>query len=379
MKPALVMSIVCVLTVTVGTGQRQATTRPARSAPGSRVHKVEELTWRQIDALNRQRTLFILPVGMLEQHGPHLPIGADTIGVTYEANRVSTRVSQALPEWHVVMMPAVNYGHGGANLLGDRPIHPGTYAIRQLTLRSLVADIGARIAENGFKWIFVMNGHGAPTHNIALNEASDFVSETYTVTMLHVTALFQADAAIQSSGQKIKARYFSAADLRARVEGCGCRPTLRRPETRRTGTGRPRPASAVRKTVAAHTLAPLAPAASTDARGRQMSGAQMRRWWSGIYADHRDRTRREESPRRFSRSAALRLSGHEARLRSTWPAPDGHGRPAPARRGRAAGTRFTFKRHAAHSRATVRARPAGAWPQLRPSRISFVATKPRRS
>ena len=92
---------------------------------------------RQIDGLNRQRTLFILPVGMLEQHGPHLPVGADTIGIMYEANRVSTRVSQALPDWHVVMMPAVNYGHGGANLLGDRPIHPGTYAIRQSTLRSL--------------------------------------------------------------------------------------------------------------------------------------------------------------------------------------------------------------------------------------------------
>ena len=177
------MSIVGILTATVGAGQRQATTQPAGSAPGSRVHKVEELTWRQIDALNRQRTLFILPVGMLEQHGPHLPVGADTIGIMYEANRVSTRVSQALPDWHVVMMPAVNYGHGGANLLGDRPIHPGTYAIRQSTLRSLVADIGARIAENGFKWIFVMNGHGAPTHNIALNEASDFVSETYSVTI----------------------------------------------------------------------------------------------------------------------------------------------------------------------------------------------------
>ena len=92
-------------------------------------------------------------------------------------------------------------------------------------------------------------------------------------------------------------------------DSCGCRQTLRRPETRRTGTGRPRPASAVRKTVAAHTLAPLDSAASTDARGRQMSGAQMRRWWRGIYADHRDRTRREESPRRFSRSAALRRSG----------------------------------------------------------------------
>ena len=185
MKPALVMSIVCVLTATVAAGQRQATAQPARSAPGSRIHKIEELTWRQIDALNRQRTLFILPVGMLEQHGPHLPVGADTIGVMYEANRVSTRVSRALPDWNVVMMPAVNYGHGGANLLGDRPIHPGTYAIRQSTLRSFVADLGAQIAQNGFKWIFVMNGHGAPTHNIAINEACDFVSESYAVTMLH--------------------------------------------------------------------------------------------------------------------------------------------------------------------------------------------------
>jgi hypothetical protein len=71
-----------------------------------------------------------------------------------------------------------------------------------------------------------------------------------------------------------------------------------------------------------------------------MSGALMRRWWRGIYADHRARTRREESPRRFSRSA-LRFAEREdeARLRSTWPAPDGRGRPAPPRRGRAAGVR----------------------------------------
>ena len=142
-KPALVASIVCILTAPVGAGQRQATRQqPARSAPGSRVHKVEELAW-PIDAFNRQRTLFILPVGMIEQHGPHLPVGADTIGVTYEANGASTRVSRALPDWNVVMMPPINYGHSGANQLGDMPVHPGTYAIRQSTLRSLVADLGA--------------------------------------------------------------------------------------------------------------------------------------------------------------------------------------------------------------------------------------------
>ena len=213
MKQALIVLIVCVITGSAEAGPGQAATQRDRSAPRSRIYKLEELTWPQIDALDRQRTLFILPVGMIEQHGPHLPVGADTIGVTYEANGASTRVSRALPDWNVVMMPAVNYGQSGANQLGDMPIHPGTYAIRQSTLRSLVADLGGQIAQNGFKWIFVMNGHGAPTHNIAINEACDFVSETFRVTMLHLTGLFRADAAIQSSGEKINAKYFSAADL----------------------------------------------------------------------------------------------------------------------------------------------------------------------
>jgi creatinine amidohydrolase len=111
------------------------------------------------------------------------------------------------------MMPPINYGHSGANQLGDLPVHPGTYAIRQSTLRSLVVDVGGQVAQNGFKWIFVINGHGAPTHNIAVNEACDFVSETFRVTMLHLTGLFRADPAIQSSGATINAKYFSAAEL----------------------------------------------------------------------------------------------------------------------------------------------------------------------
>ncbi|HKT79992.1 MAG TPA: creatininase family protein [Vicinamibacterales bacterium] len=191
-----------------------APTRPGTRAPaGSNIYTLEELTWPQIDALNRDRTLFILPVGMVEEHGPHLPVGADTLGVMYEARAAAEQVSRALPDWNVVMMPSVNYGHSGANQLGDLPIHPGTYAIRQSTLRSLVVDVGGQLAQNGFKWIFVLSGHGAPTHNIALNEACDFVSETFRVTMLPVTALFQADPAIQASGAKMNARFFSAAEM----------------------------------------------------------------------------------------------------------------------------------------------------------------------
>jgi creatinine amidohydrolase len=150
---------------------------------------------------------------MLEQHGPHLPVGADTLAVVYEANAVAQRVSRASSGWNVVMLPPLPYGHSGANLLGDLPIHPGTYALRQSTLRSLLADIGSQLAQNGFKWIFVLNGHGAPSHGIATDEACDFVSERFGVTMLDVSALFRADREMQARGAEMNGRFFSAAQL----------------------------------------------------------------------------------------------------------------------------------------------------------------------
>ena len=108
----------------------------------SRVRNIEELSWPQIDTLDRERTMFILPIGMLEQHGPHLPVGADTLGVVHEAAATAERVSRTLPEWTVVMMPPIHYGESGANEIAGRFVHPGTYAIRHTTLRSLVADVG---------------------------------------------------------------------------------------------------------------------------------------------------------------------------------------------------------------------------------------------
>ena len=214
MSHALIVLMVCIISGSAASAREQsATQRDSAAPPQSKIYKLEELTWPQIDALDRKRTMFILPVGMVEEHGPHLPVGADTLGVTYETNGVSRRVIRALPDWNVVIMPPINYGQSGANQLGNMLVHPGTYGIRQSTLRSLVADLGGQVAQNGFTWIFVMNGHGAPTHNIALNEACDFVSETFRVTMLHLTGLFRADAAIQASGERMTARHFSAAEI----------------------------------------------------------------------------------------------------------------------------------------------------------------------
>jgi creatinine amidohydrolase len=173
---------------------------------------ISELTWTDIDALDRDKTLFLLTVGMLEEHGPHLPIAADTIGVEYEAASVATRLAGTLRDWNVVVMPTVHYGSSGAHQVGNVAVHPGTYGVRHDTLRSLIADIGGQIAQNRFKWVFVMNGHGAPTHHSAVNDACDFVSEVFDATMVNVSGLFNADAAIQAQGEQLLAKYFSPSD-----------------------------------------------------------------------------------------------------------------------------------------------------------------------
>ncbi|MEO6391784.1 MAG: creatininase family protein [Pyrinomonadaceae bacterium] len=214
MKRILVIGVLIIAASSIAFGQKKKVGMRGTDEPKrANIYKIEELTAPQIDALNRDQTIFILPIGMLEQHGPHLPIGSDSFGVSYSVAEVSRRVGKSLTDWTIILMPAINYGEGGANEIGNIQVHPGTYGIRQSTLRSIVADVGGQLAQNKFKWIFVIHGHGAPTHNIAISEACDFVSETFKITMLNLQSMASADAAMAAKAQQIAAKYYSPAEL----------------------------------------------------------------------------------------------------------------------------------------------------------------------
>ena len=88
-------------------------------------------------------------------------------------------------------------------------------------------------------------------------------------------------------------------------------------------------------------------------------GGQMRRWWCGIYADHRYWTRREESPRRFSRSAACAKSAGRGLLDTA--AAVQHRHDAGGRQQ----TRFTFKRFRRMSSVSVACDPRYTGPSRR--------------
>jgi hypothetical protein len=93
MRRLAAVLVLCAVAGAVAYGQGRGDSQRGSTVPErSRIYNIEELTWPQIDAFNRERTLFILPAGILEEHGPHLPVGADTLAVTNTGRIGSDRV-----------------------------------------------------------------------------------------------------------------------------------------------------------------------------------------------------------------------------------------------------------------------------------------------
>jgi creatinine amidohydrolase/Fe(II)-dependent formamide hydrolase-like protein len=154
----------------------------------SQILRLEELNTEQIKALDRTKTVVIIPGGILEQHGPYLPSFSDG----YQNAEVSRRLAEAVvarPGWTTVLFPMVPLGAGGANEIGGKQVFPGTFAVRTDTLRAIFMDVATELGEQGFRWIFVVHGHGAPKHNAALDQAADYFHDTYRGTMVNLQGL----------------------------------------------------------------------------------------------------------------------------------------------------------------------------------------------
>ena len=154
----------------------------------SRVLNEAELTTTQIAALDRAHTLVILEGGILEEHGPYLPSFSDGYQSDFLATKVAD-VAAARPGWTVLRFPSIPLGAMPANDIGGHYSFPGSYPVRMTTLRTVFMDLATDLGDAGFKWILVMNYHGGPSHNLALDDASRYFAETYGGRMLNVMGL----------------------------------------------------------------------------------------------------------------------------------------------------------------------------------------------
>ena len=163
---------------------------PAAKKPrAGAILKVTELSTTRLRSLDRMRTVVLLPGGILEEHGPYLPAWTDGILSERLTEELAQGLAAALPDRTVLVFPQVPLGASGSNELGGRFFFPGTFAVRPSTLRAVFMDFASEIGELGFRTILVVHVHGAPLHNRALDQASDYFEDAYGGRMVHLWGL----------------------------------------------------------------------------------------------------------------------------------------------------------------------------------------------
>jgi creatinine amidohydrolase len=110
------------------------------------------------------KSLTILPVGVVEEHGAHLPLGLDSFAAEVYAASAAPHLEEA--GYEVVVAPTINYGVARAAI-----DFPGTLSLEPETLRSMVVEIGRSLARHGLNRLVILNGHRDLHHMRALEEA----------------------------------------------------------------------------------------------------------------------------------------------------------------------------------------------------------------
>ncbi|HVQ39469.1 MAG TPA: creatininase family protein [Pyrinomonadaceae bacterium] len=154
----------------------------------AQIYRVAQMNTEQIRALDKQKTVVILPGGVLEEHGPHLPSFTDGYSNEWLTERLAEAIVER-PGWAVLVFPIIPLGHAGGNEIGGKYVFPGTYSLRRTTLRAVFMDLATELGEQGFRRIFVMHGHGSPFHNQMLDQAGDYFRDTYGGRMVNLHGL----------------------------------------------------------------------------------------------------------------------------------------------------------------------------------------------
>jgi creatinine amidohydrolase len=120
-----------------------------------RTYVLAEMTNPQVEAFLARSQTVIVPVGSLEQHGPHGPLGTDAFVPTEVARRICAQVDAAIAP---TVPYSLSYPHKGFT---------GVVFLRMSTFAALIEDLCAQLSAMGFRRIVFLNGHYDNTYAIA--------------------------------------------------------------------------------------------------------------------------------------------------------------------------------------------------------------------
>jgi creatinine amidohydrolase len=140
------------------------------------LYKLEELSSPTIAALDRQTTAFFIPISPLEGHGPHLPLGVDFFDAQFFARNLAELLRVKHPEFDSVLVPPIPLG---AQVYKQ----PGSIRTNSRALYKVAYGLGESLASWGFRYMFLLSGHGSPRHIVTLESACIKISKKYDIQM----------------------------------------------------------------------------------------------------------------------------------------------------------------------------------------------------
>ncbi|MEX2467332.1 MAG: creatininase family protein [Gemmatimonadota bacterium] len=129
------------------------------------VHRFAEMTWEEVRDADLGRAVAILPVGAVEAHGPHLPLGTDVVIAEGMARSCGHALSDAgrtafilPPMWYTAAAFARAF--------------PGTVSVAPDTVRATVTQIAEALGAQEIGILAIANAHLDPVHLASLQEAA---------------------------------------------------------------------------------------------------------------------------------------------------------------------------------------------------------------
>lgn len=114
---------------------------------------ISELSWPVYDEKVREgQTIVMIPVGALEQHGPHMSMNPDVLLPTAISERVAARIG-------ALVAPPIAYGYKSQQKSGGGNHMPGTTSLDGLTVTSTIKDVLKELARHGVRKTVLVNGH----------------------------------------------------------------------------------------------------------------------------------------------------------------------------------------------------------------------------
>jgi creatinine amidohydrolase len=128
--------------------------------------KWEELTAPDfVQAIHQSQGVCVLPFGIIEKHGPHLPLSTDLLDVRFA-------VTNAVKQEYAVVFPEYYFGQ-----IFEARQQPGTLAYSLSTQLTLLQETVNEMARNGCKKIVIVNGHGGNQSLLPLFGQAQLASE----------------------------------------------------------------------------------------------------------------------------------------------------------------------------------------------------------